>query len=131
MDFIEGLPRSRGRTTIPVVVGSLTKFAHFISLAHPFTAKSVVAALIDNVHKLYGLPRIIVSDRDGLFTSEFWGLQGSKLHLSTSYHPQSDGQSKVVNRCLETYLRCFCSHKPQDWNKWFLLGSVLVQHQMA
>jgi len=73
MDFIEGLPKSGGRSTILVVVDRLTKFANFLSLTHPFTAKTVPAVLIESVYKLYGLPRVIISDTDGLFTSEFWG----------------------------------------------------------
>ena len=111
MDFIEGLPKSGGRTTSLVVVDRLTKFANFLSLTHPFTAKTVPAVLIESVYKLYGLPRVIISDKVNF--GESFG-HASKLHLSTAYHPQSDGQSELENRCLETYLRCFCSHKPQD-----------------
>ena len=110
MDFIEWLARSGGKTTILVLVYRFTKFAHFIPLSHPFTAKIVLAALVDGVFKLYGLPRTIVSDWDIVFTcyfwKEFWTLQGSKLHFSTSFHSQTDSQTEVVNRCLETYLRC-------------------------
>jgi len=71
MDFIEGLLKSGGRTTIFVVVDRLTKFAHFIPLTHPYTAKTVAAIFVDNIYRLYGLPKIIVSDRDILFTSDF------------------------------------------------------------
>nr|KYP46228.1 Retrotransposable element Tf2 [Cajanus cajan] len=45
-------------------------------------------------------------------------FQGVQIQLSTSYHPQTDGQSEVVNRCLETYLRCMCADSPQNWSKW-------------
>ena len=119
MDFVKGLPKSLGKSTILKEVGRLTKFAHFIPLYHSFTAKLVAASFTENVYKLYGLPRVIVSDGDNIFTGEFWkelwALQSSKLHFSKSSYPQTDGQTEVVNKCLKTYLRCFSSHKPQDW----------------
>lgn len=69
MDFIEGLPKSHGKTTIFVVVDRLTKYAYFMSLSHPYTAKDVAKFFLDNVYKLHGLPSTIVSDRDVVFTS--------------------------------------------------------------
>jgi len=91
MDFIEGLPKSLGKSTILVVVDRLVKFSYFISLTHPFSVKTIAATFIDNIYNLYGLPKIIVSDRDSMFTSdfwkEFWPLQDSKLHFSTAFHP--------------------------------------------
>jgi len=72
MDFIEGLTKSLGKTTILVVVDRLTKFGHFIPLSHPFTAQAVAATFIEYVYRLYGMPKVMVSDRDGLFTSGFW-----------------------------------------------------------
>lgn len=88
----------------------LTKYAYFIGLSHPYTAVTVAKAFVDHVFKLHVLLESIVSDRDLVFTSAFrkklFRLQGVSLHLSTAYHPQIDGQSKVVNRCIETYLGC-------------------------
>lgn len=81
---------------------------------------------LDNVFKLHGWPQSIVSDRDSVFLSDFWqalfSIQGSTLLLSSSYHPQTDGQTEIVNKCLETYLRCMCSEAPKEWSKWLPLA---------
>jgi hypothetical protein len=66
MDFIDGLPLSDGANVILVVVDRLTKYAHFIPLCHPYTAKSVAKAYVENIVKLHGVPLSIISDRDRL-----------------------------------------------------------------
>ena len=97
MDFIEGLPKSQGKDVILVVVDRFTKYAHFISISHPYTAQDIVTIFLDNVFKLHGLPKIIVTDRDPIFTSNVWQALFKalevKLHLSSAYHPQTDGQT--------------------------------------
>jgi hypothetical protein len=70
---------------------------------------------METVQKLHEVPKIIVSDRDPIFTENFWtelfSSFGTQLAHSSSYHPQSDGKTEIVNKCLEGYLRCFASNK--------------------
>ena len=72
MDFVEGLPKAGGKNVIMVVVDRLTKYSHFIPLAHPFTVSTITTAYMDYVFKLHGNPHTIVSDRGPTFTSQFW-----------------------------------------------------------
>jgi hypothetical protein len=115
MDFITGLPKSEGKTVIMVVVDKLTKYAHFFSLSHPFKASTIAIAFMETIQKLHGVPKIIVSDRDLIFTGNFWielfSCLGTQLAHSSSYHPQSDGKTDIVNKFIEGYLRCFASDK--------------------
>jgi hypothetical protein len=81
---------------------------------------------MDQVFKLHGMLHSIVFYRDPTFTRNFWQelfkLQDTQLHLSLAYHPQMNGQMEVVNKCLETYLRCFASEKQHQWDQWLPLA---------
>lgn len=125
MDFIEGLPPSRQFDCLLVVVDKLTKYAHFIPLKHPYTASKVADVFVDNIYKLHSMPLALVSDRDPVFTSQFWQsvfrATGTQLKMSTSNHPETDGQTERVNQSIECYLRCFTSAHPQHWSKWIAL----------
>jgi hypothetical protein len=91
MDFIVGLPKLGNKSVIMVVVDRLSKYAHFCALQHPFIATTVAQLFMDNIFKLHGMPNSIVSNRDPTFNNNFWQelfkLQGTQLHLSTTYHP--------------------------------------------
>jgi hypothetical protein len=71
MDFVEGLPQAGQANCILVVVDKFTKYVHFIPLKHPFTVTSVAKLFLDHIYMLHGLPVVIVSDRDHIFTSNF------------------------------------------------------------
>ena len=72
------------------------------------------------------MPTSIVSDRDSVFTAKFWAelfkLQGVQLAMSSAYHPQTDGQTEVVNKSLEHYLRSFSADRPTEWAEWLYLA---------
>ncbi|KAL0540054.1 hypothetical protein IC582_024282 [Cucumis melo] len=122
MDFIEGLPKAGGMNVIMVVVDRLSKYAYFVTMKHPFSAKQVAIEFIDKIVRRHGIPKSIISDRDKIFLSNFWKelfyAMDTILKRSTAFHPQTDGQTERVNQCLETYLRCFCNEQPNKWHQF-------------
>jgi len=119
MDFVEGPPKSRGKDAILIVGDRLSKYIHFLALTHPFSAATIAQLYFEHIFKLHGLPKTVVTDRDQIFLSKFWqelfSLLKVSLYMPSAYHPQSDGQTEVVNRCLESYLRCMTGEKPSEW----------------
>jgi hypothetical protein len=72
MDFITGLPKSKGKSVIVVIVDRLTKYTHFCALSHPFKTSTIATTFIETAQKVHGIPKIIVSHRDPIFTRHFW-----------------------------------------------------------
>ncbi|KAL0455817.1 UNVERIFIED_CONTAM: hypothetical protein Slati_0920900 [Sesamum latifolium] len=91
-----------------------------------FTAIYIASIFRSEIYRLHGVSRIIISDSDRLFMSYFWNelfrLLCTTLAFNSSYHPQTNGQSEVLNRCLETYLRYFVSDEPRLWLKFLPLA---------
>jgi len=110
LDFIEGLPHVNDKNVILTVVDRFSKHAHFIPLSHPYTAATVAKAFFNAIVRLHGFPVSIVSDRDPVFTSHVWRdlfkMAGVQLRMSTAFHPQTVGQSEIVNKIIAMYLRC-------------------------
>jgi hypothetical protein len=122
MDFVEGFPRVGGKSLILTVVDRLSKYVHFISLGHPYSTISVAKAFFEQVVCLHGMSASIVSDHDPVFTSMIWWelfrLSDTQLRTSSAFHPQTDGQSEVMNRIITIYLRCLAGDRPKSWLRW-------------
>ncbi|KAG9221821.1 hypothetical protein CCMSSC00406_0005646 [Pleurotus cornucopiae] len=119
VDFIVELPESDGFDAVMNVVDSVSKRAHFIPTHTTVSALGSANLYLQNVWKLHGLPRSVVSDRGPQFVAEFtrevYRMLGIKLAASTAYHPQSDGQTERTNQELESYLWIFVGERQDDW----------------
>ncbi|KAJ0878848.1 putative nucleotidyltransferase, Ribonuclease H [Helianthus annuus] len=122
MDFVTGLPRTQaGNDTIWVIVDRLTKSAHFLAIKETDKFSQLAAVYLKEVVARHGVPTSIISDRDPRFTSELWQsmhkLFGSKLDMSTAYHPQTDGQSERTIQTLEDMLRACVIDFGKGWER--------------
>ena len=126
MDFITGLPFSQGKYCIFVAVDCLTKYTHFFAIPSKISSSQIAEIFFQGVFRLHGLPKTIVSDHDSRFMGAFWQdlfrLAGIELTPSTSYHPQTDGQTEALNKWVEGYLRDYVTRQQRAWTKWLYLG---------
>ena len=121
MGLITALPKTkRGHDAILVVVDKLSKMAHFVATHTSVTAPELARLFYSEVVRHHGIPLSIISDRDARFTSNFWRSlwqqTGTKLAMSTSYHPETDGQTERMNRTLEDMLRSYTNYEQNDWD---------------
>ena len=121
MDFVVELPpAASGSNAIFVVVDMLSKMAHFIPTKTTASAPDTAQLFFDHIFWLHGLPQVIVSDCNPKFTSHFWtslfSLLGTKLAMSTAFHPQTDGQTERMNRTLEEMLQSYVSLQQNNWD---------------
>ena len=126
MDFMVGLPRwCSGHDTIWVIVDRLTKSTHFLPIKNSDSLDKLAQLYVREIIRLHGMPVSIVSDRDLRFTSRFWpslqNVLGTKLHFSTTFHPQTDGQSERTIQTLEDMLRACVMEFRRSWDTYLPL----------
>ena len=125
MDFITPLPKSRnGNVGVLNVVDRLSKMLRVIPIGPNMDAPSTALLFKNNIYRHHGLPTNIICDRDPIFMSKFWKtlfkLLGTKISPSSAYHPQTDGQSEILNRKLEEMIRSFVSFDKKDWDTFLV-----------
>jgi len=114
LDFITDLPNSNNYTIILIVVDRLLKMGHFIPLKKLPSTEETSKIILDNIFKLHGILKEIISDRGKQFHSKFFKQFCKLLHceskLFTAHHQQTDGQTERLNSIIEQYLRCFTNN---------------------
>ncbi|GIL63307.1 hypothetical protein Vafri_17402, partial [Volvox africanus] len=133
MDFVVALPKTEGGyDAVLVMVDRLTKMVHVAPTMSSCTAEQTARLFFDNVVRLHGVPKNVVSDRGGQFVSKFWEalckLVGMRVNLSTAYHPQSDGQTERTNRTLGDMLRNFAGRTPSVWDTYLTAAEFAINN---
>ena len=126
MDFVSRLPRSqKGHDAIWVIVDRLTKSAHFLPINMRYSLEKLAQLYMNEIVRLHGIPVSIISDRNLRFVSRFWqqlqGALGTKLNFSTTYHPQTDGQSERTIQTLDDMLRTCILDFGGSWGQYMAL----------
>ena len=126
MDFVVGLPKIvSSQDAIWVIVDRFSKVAHFIMISMTYSMNELAALYIKEIGRLHGVPVSIVSDRDARFTSRFeesvQRVLGTRLKFSTTFHPQTDGQSERMIKFLENMLKACVMDFQGSWNHYISL----------
>ena len=121
MDFIGPLPKTvRGNDMIMVIIDKFTRYTYYIPMKSTATAQEVFGLVERYVLAERDIPEFIISDRDTKFTSHFWqslwSIWTTKLKMSTSFHPQTDGETERANRTLIEMLRSYVQADQMDWD---------------
>jgi hypothetical protein len=135
IDFITFLPMTKNKyDAIMVVVDKLTKMVHYIPCTSDINAVQVARLFFNHIVRHHGIPSTIISDRDSKFTSlfwkELWSCLGTTLNMSSSFHPETDGQTERSNRTLEDMLRSYVSIHQDDWDEYLTSLEIACNNSM-
>ena len=133
LDFITDLPLTEaGYDTIITVVDKFSKMCILIPTSKSVTGEDCAQLLHDHVFTKFGWPEKIISDRDPRFTGAFWQrvhfLNGTRLGMSSAFHPQTDGQTEVYNRILEDMLRHYVSPQLDNWDIYLSCAEFAINN---
>jgi hypothetical protein len=137
MDFIMDLPVTPGKNdAIMVLVDKLTKYVHLVPCRKKITSEDVARLFVQHIFQHHGTPKVLISDRDPRFTSDFWisfckRLGMDKPRYSTAYHPQTDGQTERTNRVLEEVLRHFIDGRHANWEELLPLAAFAINNSRS
>jgi len=119
MDFVRPFPESKGYNYLWVIICRMTSMVHLVPVHTKITATELSWKYLREIVRLHGLPASIVSDRDSKFTSKWWRslhkIMGAKLLMSTSFHPQTDGQTERANRNIGQIFRTVVQPDQKNW----------------
>lgn len=135
MDFITSLPQTaRGNNMIWVIVDRLTKRIHLIPVKDTITTKELMGLFRREYQRLHGLPKSIVSDRDKLFNNKIWtpfmSFVETELKMSSAHRSSVDGQTEIVNRFVEDYIRNYVNAYQQDWDQFIDLAEFAYSSRL-
>ena len=141
MDFIVKLPKSKDPVTdnkydsILVMVDRLTKYSHFVPCNETITAPQLGCLVLDRLVRYHGIPTTFITDRDKLFTSNYWktlvSAMGIRHKLSTAFHPQTDGQTERSNQSLEAYLRHYVNYAQDNWVALLPMAQIALNNNVS
>jgi len=126
IDMIGPLPRSNGKDAIVVIVDRFTKMIRLMATTTNISSEGIAKIYRDEIWKIHGIPKTILSDRGPQFASKFMEdftkALGTRRKLSTAYHPQTDGQTERINQEIGTFLRHYVNYKQDDWTEWLAMA---------
>ena len=134
VDFVVKLPKSGGYDSIAVFTDRLTKYIHLVPCNEAMNASEMASVFLKTIITNHGIPEILTSDRDKLFTSHFWQSLADRMgidhRLTTAYHPQANGQTERTNQTIEQYLRHYVNYQQDDWTEFLPLAQFAYNNSV-